>query len=224
MKILLIEDNKEITDFLKMGLRSENFAVDVASDGEKGLLCALTNDYDVAVIDKNLPKKDGFEVCKGIRGANKTFPIIMLSVESNPEIKAQLLNAGADDYVSKPFSFEELVARIRAVTRRPKQTNLKHILTANDLILDTKTYSVSRGGKEVRLTRKEFMLLEYLMKNKGAVLSRAMIMERVWDENTDPFSNTFEVHILNLRKKVDGGKNKKKLIITVPGRGYKISE
>jgi DNA-binding response OmpR family regulator len=220
MRILIVEDEQAILNFLKKSLESECFAVDTTMDGEKGSFLARTNDYDLIILDNMLPKKEGVQVCKEIREAKKTVPIIMLSVKSEVSTKVDLLNAGADDYLTKPFSLEELLARMRALLRRPKPME-SEILKIEDLVLEPKKQTAKRGNKEVYLTRKEFILLEYLMKNQGIVLSRGMIMEHVWDMNVDPFSNTIESHILSLRKKIDVGA-KEKLIHTVPGRGYKM--
>ncbi|MFA6339139.1 MAG: response regulator transcription factor [Candidatus Paceibacterota bacterium] len=219
MRILVIED--EIFDILKKSFESECFAVDVATDGEIGSYLARTNDYDLIILDNILPKKNGYDVCKEIRKAGKSLPIIVLSVKSENSIKVDFLNAGADDYVTKPFSFEELLARVGALLRRVKDIK-EEILKVDDLIVDIKNYSVKKGSKEIYLTRKEFILLQYLMKNKGRVLSRAMIIEHVWDMNIDPFSNTIETHILNLRRKISPKKGKK-LIYTIPGVGYKLA-
>ncbi len=221
MKILIIEDEIRLSDVLKKNLETEYFIVDVANDGETGAKIALEHDYDLIILDQMLPKKTGIEICKELREAGKKTPIIILSVKSETTTKVELLNAGADDYLIKPFSFEELVARIRALMRRPQEIK-EEIYKADDLILDTKRQTVKRDGKDIYLTRKEFMLLEYLLRNKDVVLSRAMIMEHVWDMYADPFSNTIESHILSLRKKIDLP-NKQKLIQTVPGRGYKLS-
>jgi DNA-binding response OmpR family regulator len=221
MRILVIEDEEGISRFLKAGLESEYFAVDVADDGEKGSYLAKTNEYDIIILDNMLPKKNGSQVCEEIRAAGKTTPIIMLSARGEMGIKVELLNKGADDYMTKPFSLEELLARIRALLRRPQQVS-SEILEIDDLVLDTKKHIVKRGSKEVYLTRKEFMLLEYLLKHKDSVVSRGMIMEHVWDMNADPFSNTIESHILNVRKKISV-KGKKNVIHTLPGIGYKIS-
>jgi DNA-binding response OmpR family regulator len=220
MRILVVEDEEGIASFLKAGLESEYFAVDVAEDGERGSFFGRTNDYDVIILDNMLPKKNGDQVCDDIRKAGKTTPIIMLSARSELGIKVELLNKGADDYMTKPFSLEELLARIRALLRRPT-TISSEILQTDDLTLDTKQHVIKRGDKEIYLTKKEFMLLELLLKKKGSVVSRGTIMEHVWDMNVDPFSNTIESHILNLRKKIalDGGKE---LISTLPGIGYKI--
>jgi two-component system, OmpR family, response regulator len=220
MRILIVEDDKGILDFLKCSLEGESFAVDSSEDGEKGLFLALTNDYDLIILDNVLPGKEGLEICTEIRKEGKNTPIIILSVKSEPITKAQLLNAGADDYVAKPFSFEELLARIKAILRRPAVLE-KKILRIGDLTLDPAGQEVKFKGKKIYLTRKEFCLLEYLMKNRGRVLSRGVIMEHVWDINADPFSNTIESHILNLRKKLakNGAGD---LIATIPARGYKI--
>lgn len=218
MKILIIEDDKKIIDFLKASLEAEYFAVDVAHDGEKGLYLARTNEYDLIILDNNLPKKKGNEVCEMLRQEGKTTPILVLSVKTETHDKVELLNLGADDYLSKPFSFQELLARIRALLRRPQQIE-GDVLSISDVTMDTKRLKVLHQDKEVLLTRKEFMLLELLMRNRGTVLSRSMILEHVWDINADPFSNTIESHIMSLRQKLDP---QKKLIQTIPGRGYRI--
>ncbi len=202
MRILIVEDEKQIAKFLRAGLEAESFAVDVADDGERGSFLARTNDYDLIILDNVLPKKTGLQVCQEIRKDGKSVPIIVLSVKSETSAKVELLNSGADDYLSKPFSLEELLARVRALLRRPPKVE-GDILQIADLILDNKKQIVKRGAKEVYLTRKEFALLEYLLKNAGAVLSRGMIMEHVWNMSADPFSNTIESHILSLRRKID---------------------
>jgi DNA-binding response OmpR family regulator len=221
MRILIIEDEKDIINFLKPSLEAESFVVDSAEDGETGLFLALTNDYDLIILDNALPKKSGLEVCREIRLNKKTTPIIMLSVVSDVNKKVELFNAGADDYLTKPFSFQELLARIRSVLRRPKKIE-DEVLRVEDLELDSRRNLVKRDGTEINLTRKQFMLLEYLMRNAGMVMTRGMIMEHVWDINADPFSNTIETHILSLRKKIKIKNNQPELIFTVPGRGYKM--
>ncbi len=220
MKVLVVEDEKSISDFIKKALEAENFVVDTAYDGEKGSFMARTNDYDIILLDNMMPIKNGQQVCEEIRREGINTPILMVSVKSEVTTKVDLLNSGADDYLTKPFSIDELLARIRALLRRPHGIE-NEILEIDDLVLDTAKHSVSRGGKNIQLTKKEFMLLKYLMKNRGIVLSRAMILEHVWDTNVDIFSNTIESHIKSLRKKIDT-KGKKKLIHTVSGRGYKI--
>lgn len=221
MRVLVIEDEEGIARFLKAGIESEYFAVDVAEDGEKGSYLARTNDYDIIILDNMLPKKSGSEVCDDIRMDGKNTPIIMLSARAEMSAKVELLNKGADDYLTKPFSLEELLARMRALLRRPSHVS-SEVIEIDDLIMDTKKHTTTRNGKEIYLTRKEFMLLEYLLRHKGSVVSRGMILEHVWDINVDPFSNTVESHILNIRKKINGEKGKN-LIHTLPGGGYKIS-
>lgn len=220
MRILVVEDQPELSKLIKERLETECFAVDAADDGQKGLFLGSTNEYDLIILDNNLPKKTGPEVCQELRKNGKTTPILILSVESDIPRKVELLDSGADDYMTKPFSFDELIARVRAMLRRPSALT-KEVLTIDDLVVDTKKHLVRRGKKDIYLTKKEFMLLEYLMKNEGNVVCRASIMEHVWDMNRDLFSNTIETHILTLRKKVDT-EEKRKLIHTVPGRGYKI--
>jgi DNA-binding response OmpR family regulator len=221
MRILIVEDDKETGEFLKSSLEAELFSVDHAVDGEEGSYLARTNDYDLIILDNGLPKKSGSQVCREIREAGKTIPIIMLSVQSELPTKLELFTAGVDDYVTKPFHFEELLQRIKAVLRRPKQI-VAEVIRIGDLEIDSNKYSVHRSEKEIYLTRKEFQLLEYLVKNQGNVVTRGMIMEHVWDRQGDLFSNTIETHILNLRKKIDHS-SEKKLIQTIPGRGYKIA-
>lgn len=220
MRALIIEDEEAVRQMLAENLRSQCFAVDTASDGIEGSYLARTNTYDIIILDNMLPEKSGITVCQEIRRVGLTVPILILSALSDTWRKVDLLNSGADDYMIKPFSIDELMARIRALMRRPSQLE-GDTLAIDDLTLNTKQQSVKRGGIGIYLTRKEFMLLEYLLRNKGHVLSRGMIMEHVWDMTNDPFSNTIESHILSLRKKVDT-RPERKLIYTVSGRGYKI--
>jgi len=220
MKLIIIEDDKETLDFLKLGLREEGFSVDGATDGEKGLFLSQVNDYNLVVLDLNLPKKNGDQICKELRAEGKTVPIIILTAENDAENKIRLLNSGADDYIVKPFSFGELLARIKAVMRRPREIP-SQILQIGDLVVDRTAQKVSKSGKEIYLTLKEFKLLEYLMQNSGKVISRADILEHVWDMEGDLFSNTIEMHIHNLRSKINKG-CAIKLIDTIPCRGYKI--
>lgn len=220
MRILVIEDDTQISAYLKGVLESEYFVVDVAGDGEQGVYLARTNVYDVIVLDSMLPVKGGIDVCIDLREEGNTTPIIGLSVRSETVNKIQFLNAGADDYLTKPFSFEELMARVHALLRRPQGIQ-SEVLEIEDVELDARKHVVTKGGKEVYLTRKEFLLLEYLMRNRGVVLTRGMLLEHVWDMNADPFSNTIETHIMSLRKKIDP-KGESRLIQTVSGVGYKI--
>jgi two-component system, OmpR family, copper resistance phosphate regulon response regulator CusR len=220
MRILVVEDDPKINDFLKISLESEYFVVDTVHDGEKGYYLAMTNEYDIIILDFMLPGKLGLEICKELRTNGIQTPIIGLSVKSETVNKVGFLNAGADDYLTKPFSFEELIARIQALLRRPQSIE-SNIVEIGGIELDSQKHTVRKDGKEIYLTRKEFLLLEYLMKNHGTVLSRGMILEHVWDMNADPFSNTIETHIMTLRRKIDSEQSLR-LIRTVPGIGYKI--
>jgi DNA-binding response OmpR family regulator len=217
MKVLLVEDNHDIQEVLKRDLESEMFAVDLASNGEVGSYMARTNHYDVILLDYMLPLKSGLDVCRDVRRANKHAPIIIISVCDKLKDKVTLLEAGADDYVPKPFSFSELLARIKAVTRRPHKIS-ESLLTIEDITLDIARQNVVRDGKNIYLTRKEFMLLECFARNRGKIVSRGFINESVWENDSNPFSNTIEAHVRNLRKKIDSGRAH--LIKTVPGRGY----
>jgi two-component system, OmpR family, copper resistance phosphate regulon response regulator CusR len=218
MRILVIDDNKDIREQLKKSLQTDCFVVDTAGDGEEGSYMARINEYDVILLDNIMPKKNGLAVCEEIRASGRSTPIIVLSIEGEVDDKVELLNAGADDYVTKPFSYKELQSRIRALLRRP-QPVVTPILRVDDLELDTVNQKARRGAREIYLTRKEFALVEYLMRNCGNVISRGELMEHVWNDELDPFSNTLEAHILNLRKKIDKPP-RKKLICTIPGRGY----
>lgn len=220
MRALVVDDEPGIRELLAQNLRTQCFAVDTASDGTEGSYLARTNEYDIIILDNMLPEKTGGTVCQEIRRIGRTTPILILSVLSDSWQKVELLNAGADDYLVKPFSFDELSARIRALLRRPNDIE-NDILVFDTLVLDTKLQSVRRGDVKIYLTRKEFTLLEYFMRNPGTVLSRAKIMEHVWDMESDPFSNTIESHIRGLRKKLHVP-DELALIFTVPGRGYKL--
>ncbi len=221
MRVLVVEDDMSIGNFLRSTLEQEHFAVDLATDGERGAYLGKTNDYDLIVLDNVTPKKHGLSVCKDIRASGKQTPILSLSVQSDLATKVALLNAGADDYLTKPFSAHELLARIRAILRRPNAI-LGEVLTLDDLVLDTRKHTVTRDGMPITLTRKEFMLLAYLVRNQNVAIPRSELLEHVWDLAIDPFSNTIESHIFTLRKKIDR-KGKKKLIHTVSGTGYKAA-
>lgn len=220
MKILLIEDDIQINKNLTANLKSEGYLVDSVTDGEEGLQAARQGMYDVIILDHMLPNRDGLDICTQLRQEGVTSHIIGLSVKSETINKVRFLDAGADDYVTKPFSFSELTARIRALLRRPSNI-MSDLLTVDDIVMDTNQHTVKRKDVEIYLTRKEFSLFEYLLRNQGAVLSRGMILEHVWDMNADPFSNTIETHIMTLRRKLETEKGEK-LIKNIPGIGYKI--
>lgn len=220
MRILIIEDNKDILTFLKTSLEAEGFVVDVAEGGAKGQSLALINEYSLIILDLNLPEKPGDKICEKLRGEKIFTPIIILSVEEDVESKVRLLDSGANDYMIKPFSFSELLARIKALIRRP-QESVKDVLQVEDLILDLDKQIVTQNNKTIYLTRKEFCILELLIRNHGKIVSRASIMENAWDSEADIFSKAIETHILNLRKKIDKD-NPEKIIKTIPGRGYMI--
>jgi len=221
MRILVVEDNSHIRSLVKTGLEAESFTVDCAEDGERGSFIARTNDYDLIILDLGLPKKRGEEVCAEIRRAGKTMPILILSIESETPTRVGLLQIGADDFLAKPFSFDELFARIRALLRRPRRLE-EPKMSAAGLEIDSEAQKVSRGKQSIYLTRKEFWRLEFLAKNKGNVVSRGRLLEHVWDLDGDPFSNSIETHICNLRKKLATAK-KQNIIENVSGRGYRMA-
>lgn len=220
MRILLIENEEEVGRFILNGLRMERFAVDWAQTGERGLLLAKVNPYDCVVMDIKLSDgQSGLDVCRELRAQERTFPIIVLSAVREAEARVKVLNMGADDVLMKPFLFAELLARVRALLRREKAM-IGPVLKSGDIVLDTIAHKVMCGGKELSLNRKEFALLEYFMSNQGTLLTRAMILEHVWDTDTDQFTNTVDVHISFLRRKL--GKARSTLIKTVHGYGYKL--
>lgn len=223
MRILIIEDEHKIANSLKKGLEQESYAVDVAYDGEQGFDMSATEDYDAIILDLLLPKMDGMELCRKLRKEeNIHTPILMLTAKGQIDDKVNGLNAGADDYLAKPFAFAELLARIKALTRRSKQTlNLQ--LIAGDLSLDTLNFEVQRAGKDIKLSKKEFALLEYLLRHKGKILTKEQIINHVWNYDADVLPNTVEVYVGYLRNKIDiPFKNKPSLIQTIRGFGYKI--
>jgi DNA-binding response OmpR family regulator len=220
MKILIVEDDISLRNVLRLSLESKGFAVDDAEDGEMGSYLARTNSYDIVLLDNVLPKKMGGHICKEIRESGKHTPILILSSKQEVLSKIQLLDNGADDYLSKPFSFDELTARIRAITRRPFQIH-SSILTTKNIEINFNTQTIKVSNKDVYLTRKEYSLLEFLAKHPNNVISRGQILEHVWDMSVDPFSNSIETHIMNLRKKLKD--TRRKIISSVPGRGYKFN-
>ena len=220
MKMLIIEDDRDICELIEYSFKEEGFSVDIALDGERGSFWGRTNVYDIIILDYSLPKKNGHTVCSEIRASGKSSPIIFLSVSYDVDKKVEALERGADDYMTKPFSFEELRARVRTILRRPKKVK-NPIIKIGDISMDTNKQEVYKNAKSIYLTRKEYNLLEYLMRSPGAILSRSMIMEHVWDSDSDPFSNTVESHILKIRKKINTD-SQKDLIRNIPGRGYTI--
>lgn len=222
MRILLIEDEKRLSHFVKKGLTENGFAVDQAFDGEEGLYLAEHETYDVVVLDVMLPKMSGVEVCKKLRLLKKGTPILMLTAKSELEDKVEGLDSGADDYLTKPFEFAELKARINALLRRSYH-QVSNNLTIDNLEVDPSKHTVFRNKKPIKLTPKEFSILEQLLRQKHEVVTRTQIIEHVWDYNFDSLSNVVDVFIGTLRKKIDGGE-KIKLIHTLHGVGYMITD
>ena len=221
MRVLIVEDEHKIARALKKALEQETYAVDVAFDGDEGHAMATTEPYDIAIIDRMLPGNyDGIGIVKGMRDAKVHTPVLFLSALGSVSERTAGLDAGADDYLVKPFALEELLARVRALLRRPTEQQ-PDILNAGDLTLDTVTYSVERAGTPIQLTSKEFALLEYMLRNPGRPLSKEVIISHVWDYDADILPNTVEVYIKYLRNKIDSP-FKKPLIHTVRGFGYKL--
>jgi len=218
MRILIVEDEKKVAGFIKKGLEEETYAVDVAYDGEEGFHLADMNQYDMIILDLMLPKMDGLEILTRLRDKKLSTPILLLTAKDAVEDKVTGLNKGADDYLTKPFAFSELLARVRSLLRRG-QAETKTVLTVGDLSLDMVSHKVNRGGEEIELTGKEYSLLEYFMRNEGKVLTRTMIAEHVWDYNFDTFTNVIDVYVNHLRKKIDK-KYPSKLLHTLRGVGY----
>ncbi len=221
MKILVVEDEKRVAQFIQKGLKEEGHAVDCAYDGEEGGFLAEVNEYDLIILDLMLPKQSGVAVCREIRDRGVSTPVLMLTARDSVEDKVRGLDAGADDYLTKPFAFEELVARVRALLRRSSESKAP-ILKIADLELDPMRRRVTRSEKPVRLTSKEYALLEYMMRNPNRVLSRTRIGEHVWDMNFDPESNVIDVYVSHLRNKVDKG-FEPPLIHTLRGQGYMLT-
>ncbi len=222
MRFLIINNMTDTQSIIKNFLQSKNYTVDVAKDMDQGLYFAKVHDYDMIIIKDTPSEIPGYNICCELRRDGIKTPIMITSTSPNPCDIVEALDHGADDYVCKPFSFDEFFARIRALLRRPR-TIQSDILHARNIVLDTRCCTVKKNKKNIYLTRKEFGLLEYLLRNKGTVVCRSMIMENVWDMNADPFSKTIESHIRSLRKKLETTRHKG-IIITVPGRGYKIQD
>jgi DNA-binding response OmpR family regulator len=222
MRILVVEDEHKIAGALKRGLEQESYAVDVVYDGDEGLSSALTDEYDVIVLDRMLPGLlDGVDIAKEIRANEVRTPILMLTAKDKIGDRVDGLNAGADDYLVKPFAFEELLARVRALMRRP-QDHIGNVLALDDLTLDTQTFEVKRAGRRLQLSQREYALLEYLMRNQNRILSKTNIISHVWDYDADILPNTLEVYIGYLRAKIERPFRGPELIHTIRGFGYKL--
>jgi two-component system copper resistance phosphate regulon response regulator CusR len=222
MRVLLVEDEEKVTRFVARGLKAERYAVDVALDGKSGLDHVTAYSYDLIVLDLNLPGMSGTDLLKYIRKSHPHVPVLILTARDNIEDKITNFEEGADDYLTKPFSFAELLVRVKALLRRGPVTN-STTLRVGELELDRVVHKVKRGSKPIDLTSKEFSLLEYLMINAGRVLSRTMIIEHVWDQSFEGLTNIVDVYVRQLRKKIDDG-HKHKLFRTVRGVGYSITE
>jgi len=218
MRVLFVEDDKSIAHFVQKGLRENYFAVDLAYDGDEGLYLALNERYDLLILDIMLPKVDGTEILKSIRERGIETPVIFLTAKDAEKDIVKGLNLGADDYMVKPFSINELLARTRAILRRAKAKRVTKLQVA-DLLMDLRTHKVFRGKKRIDLTPKEYALLEYLMENEGQIVTRTMISESIWDYHFDSLTNVIDVHVYHLRNKVDKG-FKPKLLHTIKGVGY----
>ena len=222
MRILVVEDEKRLASFIKKGFEEQSYAVDVAVDGKEAEFLAHTNDYDLILLDILLPKQDGWKTCENLRSGGIEIPIIMLTALGEVSSRIRGLDNGADDYITKPFEFDELLARVRAHLRR-SHNSLNLIMEVANLKLDTRTRKVERGGEEVQLTNKEFALLEYLIINKNKIVTRTMITEHVWDIHFDAGSNVIDVIVNYLRKKIEIP-GQPKLIHTVRGAGYMLKD
>jgi heavy metal response regulator len=220
MRLLVVEDEKKVASFVRKGLEEEGYAVDVAVDGESGLELALDQVHDLIILDIHLPRMNGLRVLQELRRKKVTTPVLLLTVRATIEDKVLGLDAGADDYLTKPFAFQELIARVRALLRRRAEAE-PPVLQIADLFLDPARRTVFRGGEKIELTAKEYSLLDYLMRNPGRVLTRTLIGEHVWDYDFDTSTNVIDVYVNYLRKKIDAGRETK-LIHTVRGVGYML--
>jgi DNA-binding response OmpR family regulator len=222
MRILLVEDDSRVASFIRRGLREEHYTVDVAKDGEEALFLAQTGEYDAIVLDLMLPKRNGLDVLRTLRSERSTMPVLVLTAKDETQDKVSGLDAGADDYLTKPFRFDELLARLRALLRR-RGDMVPTVLKAGDLELDTLRHRAARGGKALDLTSREYTLLEFLLRHPNQVVSRTMLAEHVWEHDFDPLSNVIDVHIARLRRKIDDGFTPK-LLHTIRGSGYMLQD
>lgn len=221
MRILIVEDNEKLAGYVKKALERKSYAVDCVYDGEAGEKRAIFGEYDLIILDIMLPQKDGIAVCRDLREKNINLPIIMLTAKGELDDKIEGLDSGADDYLVKPFDLDELLARVRALLRRPGE-KMEEILTAQDISIDSANYTITKSGKPLLLTLKEHAVIEYLIRNKGRVLTRDQILDHCWDFAFDSFSNVVDAFIRLLRKKLND--NDEKYIKTVRGIGYKFQE
>ena len=221
MRILIVEDDTGIASLLKRQFESHNFTVDLAHDGAQGSFMARTEEYNLIILDNVMPEKSGVQVCREIRENGKETPILMLSVQSDTDDKVTLFELGADDYVTKPFYFREVLARARALLRRPKKI-APTIFRLENMEFDVSRGKITRAGFPINLTPKEFSIVEYLLRNKGVVISRSLLLDHIWGNGADPFSKTVEAHMVNIRKKLDDSRFGLPLIHNVSGRGYLI--
>jgi two-component system copper resistance phosphate regulon response regulator CusR len=221
MRLLLVEDEPRVARFIAKGLREQSYAVNIASDGEEALYQAREIDYDLMILDVMLPVKDGYAVCRELRAAGFRNPILMLTARDAVDDRVAGLDCGADDYLTKPFDFKELLARLRALLRRPHEIQ-PEMLRLSDLVLNTGNHSATRGDRSIGLTAKEYALLEFLMLRRDRIVNREQIAQHVWDENFDPFSNVIDVYVRRLRAKIDEGFTRP-LIHTRRGEGYMLS-
>ena len=219
MRLLLVEDDPRVSGFIKKGLEAERYSVDIAADGEQGLDMGLSGLYDLVILDVLLPVRSGIELCREFRANDIKAPVLMLTAKDTVEDKVAGFGVGADDYLTKPFAFEELLARVQALLRRPREMALSPVLQIADLSLDMNTHEIARADKSIELTPTEYSLLEYLMRRPNRVLSRTLIEEQVWSYHHDPSSNVVDVYIRRLRAKIDDG-FEHKLIHTKRGSGY----
>ena len=222
MRVLLVEDDADVARFIRKGLTEETYAVDVAESGEQAMYLASLNAYDAAILDVMIPAPDGMEVCRRLRKSGSTLPILMLTALDTVDQKIAGLDAGADDYLAKPFEFRELLARMRALMRRGGAT-ISAVLDAGDLQIDTRSHRVTMNGQSLTLTTKEYSVLEYLARNAGRIVTREEIAEHVWNEDYDPFTNLIEVYINRLRRHIETV-SERKLIHTVRGAGYMLQQ
>jgi two-component system, OmpR family, response regulator len=223
MRLLIVEDDREAADYLKKALREAGHVAELARDGEEGLAAAVDGEFDVLVVDRMLPKRDGLSVISELRARGNKTPVLILSALGQVDDRVTGLRAGGDDYLAKPYAFSELLARVEALTRRTTQQSGDTVYRVGDLELDRLSHRVTRGGKEIPLQPREFRLLEYLMRHAGQVVTRTMLLENVWDYHFDPQTNVIDVHVSRLRAKVDKGFDSA-LLHTVRGAGYMIRD